>query len=123
LVEVRVSQINGCGFCLAMHADQARAAGVAQTKLDTVAGWAEDPSFTARERAALAIAEAVTHLDRGVPDDIWHAAAAAFTEEELADLLYAVGLINLYNRVNVAAQFPADLWRDHGLGGLRPAEQ
>lgn len=120
LIEVRVSQINGCGFCLAMHADQARDAGIPQAKLDTVAGWAEDGSFSERERAALALAEAVTALDDGVSAHVWDAAAAVFSGEELADLLYVIGLINLYNRLNVASQFPAEFWREHGLSGLRP---
>jgi AhpD family alkylhydroperoxidase len=118
LVEIRVSQLNACGFCLAMHADGARAAGVPQTKLDTLAGWREDAAFTSRERVALALAETVTHLS-GVSNEIWADARAVFTEEEIADLLYLIGLMNLFNRLNVATEFPAELWRDEGLAGLR----
>jgi AhpD family alkylhydroperoxidase len=120
LVQIRVSQINGCGFCLAMHTDQARAAGVPQSKLDTLAGWREDDSFSAQERAALALAESVTVLDGPVDQDLWDHATELFSEAELSDLLYLIGLINLYNRLNIAVEFPAELWREKGIGGLRP---
>ncbi|HMV75928.1 MAG TPA: carboxymuconolactone decarboxylase family protein, partial [Microthrixaceae bacterium] len=60
LVETRVSQINGCAFCLAMHTDEGRTAGLPQAKLDTVAAWRDDPTFTDRERAALDLAETMT---------------------------------------------------------------
>jgi AhpD family alkylhydroperoxidase len=122
LVEVRVSEINGCGFCLAMHADEARAAGVDQAKLDTLAGWREDDAFSRRERAALALAEAITRLDHGVSDAVWAEASSVLTEEELADLLFLVGIMNLYNRINVAVGFPASVWRDHGHEGIGVAE-
>lgn len=122
LVELRVSQLNGCGFCLAMHADGARSAEVPQSKFDTLAGWREDEAFTTRERAALALAEAATDLDhRGVSPDVWDEASSAFSAEELSDLLFLVGLMNLYARVNVAVQFPASVWRDHGYAGIRTA--
>jgi AhpD family alkylhydroperoxidase len=123
LVEIRVSQINGCGFCLAMHTDQARAAGVPQSKLDTLAGWREDGSFSAQERAALALAEAVTVLDGPVDQDLWDHATEQFSEAELSDLLYLIGLINLYNRLNIAVEFPAELWREKGIAGLRPSRE
>jgi uncharacterized peroxidase-related enzyme len=120
LVELRVSQLNRCGFCLAMHADAARDAGVTPAKLDTLAGWRDDDAFTDRERAALALAEAVTVLsDDGVSDEVWSRAGAAFTDEEVADLLYLIGLMNLYNRLNVASEFPAARWREQGLRGFR----
>jgi uncharacterized peroxidase-related enzyme len=122
LVEIRVSQLNGCGFCLAMHADGARAAGVPQSKLDTLAGWRDDAAFSERERAALALAEDLTVLTSGgVSDDVWDQARAVFTEEEVADVLYLIGLMNLYNRLNLASEFPAELWREQGLTGLRPS--
>ena len=122
LVELRVSALNGCGFCLAMHADEARAAGVDQGRLDTLAGWREDDAFTRRERAALALAEAVIRSDDGVSEAVWAEAAAAFTGDELADLLFLVGITNLYNRVNVAVGFPASVWRDHGHEGIGVAD-
>jgi alkylhydroperoxidase family enzyme len=97
-----------------------RAAGVPQSKLDTLAGWREDDSFSAQERAALALAEAVTVLDGPVDQDLWDHATELFSEAELSDLLYLIGLINLYNRLNIAVEFPAELWREKGIGGLRP---
>lgn len=91
-----------------MHADGARSAGVGQAKLDSLPGWREDSTFTTRERAALGLAEAVTELSPdGVSAETWDDAASAFSENELADLLFLIGLMNLYNRVNVAVQFPA----------------
>jgi AhpD family alkylhydroperoxidase len=120
LVEIRVSQLNRCGVCLAMHSDGARGAGVPQTKLDTLAGWREDSGFTDRERAALELAEAVTDLAPAeLPDAVWQRAHAVFTDEELADLLYLIGQMNLFNRINVAVEFPADLWREQGMAGIR----
>jgi AhpD family alkylhydroperoxidase len=120
LVETRVSQLNRCGFCLAMHADSARGAGVSQDKLDTLAGWREDSGYSTRERAALAVAEALTILaEDGVSDEVWNAAAREFTDEELGDLLYLVGQMNLFNRLNLATRFPANRWREQGHAGLR----
>ena len=120
LVELRVSQLNRCGFCLAMHSDGARATGLEQTKLDSLAGWREDAAFTRSERAALELAEAITGLgDDGVAAETWDEAASVFSEDELADLVFLIGLMNLYNRVNVAVQFPASAWREHGYAGIR----
>ena len=123
LVELRISQLNRCGFCLAMHADGGREAGVPQEKLDTVAGWREDDQFTERERAALELAEVLTSaIELGVSDATWGRAAAVFSDAELADLLYLIGVMNFFNRVNVASQFPAGMWRDrNGRGSRRPA--
>jgi len=119
LVEVRVSQITGCGFCLGLHSDSARRAGVEQAKLDVLAGWREAPEFDRRERAALELAEAMTRLGDGnrVSESIWSAARDQFDDEELAALLFLVGLINVWNRINVAVELP----RDHQLP--RPTSQ
>ena len=122
LVELRVSQLNRCGFCLAMHADGARSAGVDQSKIDGLAGWRDDTAYSSRERAALRLAETVTDLSSdGVPAEAWDAAASVFSAEELADLLFLVGLMNLFNRVNVATQFPAATWRERRFAGIRDA--
>lgn len=70
--------------------------------------------------AALELAEAVTDLaPTGVPGSVWQRVAAVFTDEELADLLYLIGQMNLFNRINVAVEFPADLWREHRMAGTR----
>src|SRR5436305_8003522 len=76
IVEARASQINGCAFCLAMHLDEAREAGVDQIKLDALAAWRDVASFDARERAALALTEAMTRLAErgGVEAEVWAAA-------------------------------------------------
>jgi AhpD family alkylhydroperoxidase len=103
LVEARASQINGCAFCLAMHLDEARQAGVDALKLDALAAWHDVKSFDARERAALGLTEAMTRLaDRGSVDDaVWTAARENFDDESLAALLQIVALINAFNRINV----------------------
>lgn len=106
LVETRVSQINGCAFCLAMHTDEGRQAGLPQAKLDTVAAWRDDTSFTEAERAALGLAEAMTRLadGGGVPAEVWERAAGCFDEAELAALVQVVAIINTFNRLNVATE-------------------
>jgi len=110
LVEVRVSQITGCAFCLGLHSDRARKTGVEQVKLDTLAGWREASGFDQRERSALALAEAMTRVGDGerVHESIWMAAREQFDDEELAALLYLVGLINVWNRINVTVELPSD---------------
>jgi AhpD family alkylhydroperoxidase len=110
LVEVRVSQITGCAFCLSLHSDGARKAGVNQAKLDTLAGWREVSLFDHRERAALELAEAMTRIGDGkrVDEFVWAAAREQFNDEELAALLYLVGLINIWNRINVVVELRGD---------------
>ena len=110
LVDARVSQINGCAFCLRLHMHWARRAGVEQSKLDMLAGWQEAPGFDERERAALDLAESMTRLGDGrrVDEAVWSEARAHFGDEELAALLYIVGLTNVWNRINVAVELPAD---------------
>ena len=103
LVDIRASQINRCAWCLDMHAEEARQAGVEQRKIDLVAAWHEaGQMFTERERAALALTEAVTLIaDGGVPDDVWAAVRAEFDDKEIVQLPVAIGAINVWNRVNV----------------------
>ena len=110
LVDARVSQINGCAFCLRLHMNWARRVGVEQSKLDMLAGWPEAPGFDERERAALDLAESMTRLGDGrrVDDAVWSKARVHFDDEELAALLYSVGLTNVWNRINVAVELPAD---------------
>ncbi len=103
LIEIRVSQINGCAYCLDMHATEARHLGETQQRLDCLAAWREAPFFTERECAALAWAEAVTRVsETHVPDDVHAAVQPHFTEKELVDLTAAIGMINLWNRMSVA---------------------
>ncbi|GLZ80155.1 alkyl hydroperoxide reductase AhpD [Actinorhabdospora filicis] len=107
LVKLRASQINGCAFCLDMHARDAREHGESEVRLWTLAGWREAPYYTPAERAALALTEAMTLLDaHGVPDEIWDEAAAHFEEAQLAALVVGIVQINTWNRVNVALRVP-----------------
>ncbi|MEP9378704.1 carboxymuconolactone decarboxylase family protein [Aquabacter sp. CN5-332] len=104
LVYLRVSQINGCAFCIDMHTRDLLKSGLAVEKMVLVPVWREGGAlFTARERAALAWAETVTRVsETGVPDADYAAAAAEFSEVELADLTYAIGLMNAFNRFGIS---------------------
>ena len=107
LVHLRASQINGCSMCVDMHAKAARKAGESEERLFAVAAWRETPYFSDAERAALALTEALTRIaDRPepVPDAIWEAAAEHFDETQLGALVLDIGVINLWNRLNVATQ-------------------
>jgi len=102
LIKMRVSQINGCAYCLQMHAPDARASGISQLKLDVLAGWRESPVFDARERAALGWADALTRLEAtGAPDAEYEALAEEFTETERVDLTLIINAINAWNRFAV----------------------
>lgn len=105
LVDFRVSQINGCAYCLDMHSKDALAHGDNAQRLFCLSAWRETPFFTIRERAALAWAEAVTACH--VPDDIYTRVKEQFTDEELIDLTLIVSSINTWNRFNVAFTNPA----------------
>jgi AhpD family alkylhydroperoxidase len=104
LVYLRVSQINGCAYCLDMHTRDLLKGGVKVEKLALLQAWAEAGDlFDARERAALAWAETVTRVaDTGVPDEAYEAARAVFEERELVDLTIAIGLMNTYNRLAIS---------------------
>lgn len=105
LVKLRASMLNGCSFCVDMHSRDALAAGESSRRLFAVAAWREAPFFTERERAALALTDAVTRLgEHGVPDEVWDAAAKAWSEKELADLVIAIATINVWNRISVTSQ-------------------
>jgi AhpD family alkylhydroperoxidase len=108
LIYFRVSQINGCAFCLDMHSKDLRAKGESEHRLYVLEAWREAPFYSDRERAALAWAEALTKLAGGaVPDAVYAAAREQFSEEELIDLTMAVITINSYNRINLAFPLPA----------------
>ena len=113
LVHMRVSQINGCGFCVDFGARTARKAGESDERLFATAAWRDTPYFTDAERAALALAEAVTRLsDREdpVPDAIWNEAARHYDERRLATLVLWIALTNVWNRINVATRQVAGSW-------------
>ena len=104
LVKMRASQINGCAFCLDMHGAALRKAGESPARLDMLAGWREaGPAFTARERAALALAETLTRVaEAGLPDAAYAEARGHFGEAGTANLAFAVAAINGWNRLAVA---------------------
>jgi AhpD family alkylhydroperoxidase len=107
LVNIRASQINGCGVCLVGDARIARKTGESDERLMAVAAWRDAPFFTDAERAALALTEAVTRLsDRAdpVPDEIWADAARHYDETALAALVLQIANINVWNRLNVATR-------------------
>src|SRR5262245_25491838 len=101
---LRVSQINGCAYCIDMHSRDLLKSELSVEHLVLVAAWREAGSmFDEQEKAALAWAEAVTRLgDRGVSDEAFEAAAAVFNEKQLADLTIAIGLMNAYNRLSIS---------------------
>lgn len=102
LVHMRISQINGCAFCLAMHAKALREAGEREDRIYLLDAWRETDWYSERERAALAWAEAVTTLEhREVPDAVFEQARAQFSEKELMDLTLDVIAINGWNRLNI----------------------
>lgn len=104
LVKMRASQLNGCAYCLDMHAKEARKSSVDQRKLDVLSGWHEAPGlYSERERAAIALTEQVTLIGRGgVSDAVWADASAAFTQKETVELLMAISAINVWNRLAVS---------------------
>jgi AhpD family alkylhydroperoxidase len=106
LVKLRISQLNGCSYCVDKHTREATAAGEDSRRLHAVAAWREAPFFTAKERAALELAEAVTLLPgrQDVPDKVWKQAEEQFEEEELAHLVLAIAAMNALNRSAVTSR-------------------
>lgn len=113
LVDLRASQINGCGVCVDIHSRELEQAGEPAARINTVAVWRDVSYFTDAERAALALTEAATRLaDRpdAVPDDVWNEAARHYDEAQLAALVLAVASINAWNRLNVTTRQIGGEW-------------
>jgi AhpD family alkylhydroperoxidase len=113
LVELRASQINGCGVCVDMHSRELKHAGEPDERINTVAGWRDVSYFTEAERAALALTEAATRLaDRPdpVPDAVWDNAARHYDDAQLAALVLAIAAINAWNRLNVTTRQISGDW-------------
>ena len=105
LVRARASQLNGCAYCVDMHSRDARTGGETERRLYALPVWRETPFFSARERAALELTEAATRLTEGrVSDEVFAAAAAQFTEVELAELIWTITVINAWNRLGATAR-------------------
>ncbi|WEX75274.1 carboxymuconolactone decarboxylase family protein [Sinorhizobium numidicum] len=103
LVQIRASQINGCGFCLDMHVKEAKIHGESELRLYHVAIWRESNLFIPRERAALAWTEAVTKLpEGGIPDELYERVRGQLSEKEISDLTFSIMVINAWNRVSIA---------------------
>lgn len=103
LVYLRVSQINGCPYCVDLHWRDARKSSEDERRLNALIVWRDTPFFTERERAALAWAEAVTRLrDRHVSDEEFEKAKSQFTDKELVDLTFAISHMNALNRIAIA---------------------
>ncbi|MEU4242663.1 carboxymuconolactone decarboxylase family protein [Actinoplanes sp. NPDC026619] len=106
LIKIRASVLNGCAFCIDMHTTEALADGENQRRLFAVAAWREaEDFFTPKERAALALTDAVTRIgDGGVPDDVWNEAVEQWSEEEVANLILVIGTINVWNRIVISTR-------------------
>ena len=111
LVQVRVSQINGCAYCLHMHTEDARKLGESDVRLYLLDAWHESTLYSARERAALAWAESLTNIAAThAPDDVYEDTRRHFSEKELADLSIVIAMINAWNRLAIGSRavHPAD---------------
>ena len=108
LVKIRASQMNACAFCVDMHTREARAAGESERRLNLLAAWHETGLYSPAERIALELTETLTRLaeTRQVPDELYARALTVFTEEQYAALVYAIAMINFWNRISVATHKP-----------------
>ncbi len=105
LIKMRASQINGCAHCLDMHSKDARAVGETEQRLYALNAWRETPFYTERERAALALTEAITLITEGhVPDAVYEDARGVFDEKEVGQIMWAAAVINTWNRLAISAR-------------------
>jgi AhpD family alkylhydroperoxidase len=109
LIRIRASQINGCGYCLDVHTTAARNGGEIEQRIYALPGWRESPLFTARERAALALVEAITLIHDGrLPDEVYEQATEEFDEPELAAVIWLAIVVNAWNRVGISSRLAPD---------------
>jgi AhpD family alkylhydroperoxidase len=114
LVKLRASLINGCVYCIDLHSGEGRAAGESEQRLFGLAAWRESPYFSERERAALALTDAITLIADGhLPDDVWEEAARRFDPGQLARLVWTITVVNGWNRIAISSRIPP--------GGVRRA--
>ena len=112
LLKLRASQINGCAFCIDMHAIDARAEGETEQRLYALNAWRETAFFTDRERAGLAWVEAVTRVaETHVPDAVYEETRRHFSEQEIFDLTFVASTINAWNRIAISARTPAGTYK------------
>lgn len=114
LVKLRASVLNGCAYCIDMHTKVARKAGESEQRLDAVATWRDAPFFSDRERAALALTDAITLVaETHVPTEVSEEAALHFDSEELAQLIWQIAAINVWNRVAIATRTTVGSYQSH----------
>lgn len=119
LVELRVGQINGCGFCIDVHTKEAAAAGEAALRLNLVAAWRHSTVFTDAERAALALAEEGTRLgDHDVSDETWASVRKHYDDDQVGALVCLVSLINAATRMNVIVHNPGGSYEPSAFAGM-----
>ncbi|ELQ6226053.1 carboxymuconolactone decarboxylase family protein [Cronobacter turicensis] len=105
LIDLRASQLNGCAFCVDMHVKEAKMAGERELRLYHLPVWRESPLFSAKEKAALALTEAMTHIgEEGINDALYHEVRAHFSETEIAEIAFAIAIINSWNRLQLMSQ-------------------
>ena len=111
LIKLRASILNGCAYCIDLHSRKACAAGESEQRIYALAAWRDAPLFSKRERAALALTDAITLIANAqVPPEVFEVAARHFNSEELAHLIWQIAAINLWNRVTIA------MHRERGFG-------
>lgn len=117
LIDIRVSQLNGCTFCLDMHSKEAKIAGERELRLYHLAAWRESPLFSAREKAALAFTEALTQIGvHGLSDALYRSVAEHFSDVEISELNFAIVAINAWNRLGITSRMaPGSLDAAYGL--------
>ncbi len=122
LVKLRVSQINGCAYCLDMHWKDLRALGESELRLYELPAWEETGFYSERERTALAFAESLTAIgETHVPDAVYEAARRQFSEAELVDLALCVATINAWNRLAITFRAPAGTYQPRSVGSAATA--
>jgi AhpD family alkylhydroperoxidase len=104
LISLRASLMNGCTFCVDMHSVDLQNAGMPIRKIYSVTTWRESSFFSDVERMALELTEAITDIGGGVTDELWNKASTVFNEQELGDIILAIGTINIWNRIGVSTR-------------------
>ena len=108
LIKIRASMINGCAYCVDMHTTDALKQGEDLRRIVALAAWHESPYFSVKERAVLALTDSVTRMgEGGVSDEVWGAASEQLADSQLAAVLMAIAVINVWNRLAVSSRLPA----------------
>ena len=109
LIKIRVSQINGCAYCIDLHTKDARKMGETEQRIYALNAWRETPFFTEKERAVLALAEEVTFINKGVSDETYQNVAKILDEQTLAQAIMAIITINAWNRIGISTHMQPGL--------------